>query len=510
MIFLRDHDLGLRKTSFFLIVPTSTLNDWNKEFDDNMVPIIVPDKRGKGSKVTLEMVRTIIEVAKQYNAENRRIRLQSFTRRLEEEKDISLGSKTVGDILTANGLRSPKTRQKRPGFYQKLRQEIPNGLVSVDGSEIKIHIDDQIINLNLEMAVDTSSFAHTAFSISEQETSEEFIKVLKAHCLKWGIPLGIASDSGSANLSDISRNFLYSQDIKLVPIGPANAKGNGTIEGAFSQLKGVLGAIHIDTSSPEAIAKSVLQAVVSVYIKMRNRMSLVRDIKSPAVRMTEPVSEEARDDLKRKLQNRIDLKKGTTDDHHKIDLVHCLIKNMGIPTELEAVKRAEKTIIFYNMEAILASEEAFVKAVNRKKGRLNLSYFFGILKRIQRDLDDQAYKRQCQERYNYGQIKKQIMDQQQKEQERQKPPTVQNVLDILLNAVNAPAKYIKTIAHRRAQEWTAELIKATKYVGTLRKKFEDSLARMAQLESDVKEKIWLYVEDLLNQKTSGKSVTHFS
>ncbi|MCP4552578.1 MAG: hypothetical protein GY834_11170, partial [Bacteroidetes bacterium] len=74
--------------------------------------------------------------------------------------------------------------------------------------------------------------------------------------------------------SDASLNFLDSKNIKSVPSGPANAKGNGTIEGAFSQLKQVIGSIHIDTSSPEAMAKSVLQTIISVYIKMRNRLPL--------------------------------------------------------------------------------------------------------------------------------------------------------------------------------------------------------------------------------------------
>lgn len=505
---MRDHDLGLRKISFLLLLPASTLSGWDKAFDVAMRSTKIPDKRGKKNKVTADTVRTIIEIAEHYKTKEQRIRLKSFTRMLEEEKNISLSSKTVGDILTANNLRSPKTRQKRPQFYQKLRREIPNGLVSIDGSEIEVHIEDQIIKLNLEMAVDTNSFAHTAFSISKEETSEAFIKVLKSHCLKWGTPVGIVSDSGSANLSNISRDFLDSHDIKHVSAGPANPKGNGTIEGAFGQFKKIVGVIRLDTSSPEALAESVLQKIVSVYIKMRNSMALIRDIRSPATRMVEPIPEEARENLKRKLQNRIDLKTSTTDDCHKIDLLRCLTKSLKIPVEIAAVNRAEKTITFYNMKAILAAEEAFVKAVNRKKDRLTLPYFFGILKRIQQEQDDQAYEQQCRERYNYGQLKKQIIDQQQRDEQKQ--TTVENVLDIMLTAFSSPAKYITDMALRRAQEWTMELMKATKYVGTLRKKFQDSLARMSQLDSDIKEKMWVYIDGLLNQKTSGKSVTCFS
>lgn len=505
MKFYRDNTCTLREASFAAMIPMSTLNSWNKEFDDNLNPIIVPDKRGKTGKVSIDTVSTVIETARNYQ---KKIRLKTFTRMLAEEKDIALSSKTVGDILTANNLRSPKTRRKRPAFYQKLRQEIPNGLVSIDGSEIKIDIDGQIIKLNLEMAVDTNTFAHTAFSIADQETSEEFINVLKAHCREWGTPIGLVTDSGSANLSADSLKFLDSKNIKPVPSGPANPKGNGTIEGAFSQLKQTIGSINIDTSSPKALAKSVLQTIISVYIKMRNRLPLTNQLKTPTECMNIKVSDKNRDQVKDKLQNKINIKNAIGNDQAKLDILHCLIKNMKIKADAAAIARARKTIAFYNMQAVLESEKAFVKAVNRKKERLSLPYFFGILKRVQQDLDDQAYKRQCQERYNYDQLKEQIKVQQ--EQKKRTPSTVQDVLNILSSAVKAPAKYLTDVALRRAKEWINELISSTKYIGVLRKKFEKSLIEMTQLNMEQKNKIWEYVAGFLNLKLTGKSVTLFS
>lgn len=508
MKFYRDNTCTLREASFAAMIPMSTLNNWDKGFDDNMNPIIVPDKRGKTGKVTIDTVKTIIETALNHQTKGNRIRLKTFTRMLTEEKKITFSSKTVGDILTANNLRSPETRKKRPVFYQKLRQEIPNGLVSIDGSEIKIDIDGQIIKLNLEMAVDTNTFAHTAFSIADQETSEEFIKVLKSHCREWGTPIGLVNDCGTANLSDVSLKFLRSKNIKSVPSGPANPKGNGTIEGAFSQLKQVIGFINIDNSSPKALAKSVLQTIISVYIKMRNKLPLINQLKTPAECMTIQVSDKNRDQVKDKLQNKINIKNATGDDQTKLDILQCLIQNMKIEADAAVIARARKTIIFYNMKAVLESEKAFVKAVNRKKERLSLPYFFGILKRVQQDQDDQAYKKQCQERYNYNQLKKQIKVHQ--EQKKKAPSTIQDVLNILSSAVKAPAKYLKDVALRRAKEWIDELIRSTKYIGILRKNFEKNLIEMTQLNMEQRNKIWEYLAGFLNLKSTGKSVTLFS
>jgi len=323
------------------------------------------------------------------------------------------------------------------------------------------------------------------------------------------MPIGVVCDSGSANLCDASVNFMNSEDIVCVPAGPSNPKGNGTIEGAFSQLKQIIGAIRIDTSTLESLAKSVLQTVVSVYVKMRNRLSLKRKFKSPAQYMEEPVSETAKKDLKLKLQNRIRLKKDKEEDNQKLNRLHCLIKAMAIPCNRAAVKRAEKTITFFNMDAIVKSEKAFVKAVNRKKQRLSLSYFFGILKRVQQEQDDSAYQLHCRKRYNYNEMIRQ-MNEEIERQNIHRPSTVQDVLNILASAVTITAKKVKNMALKRAEEWIKELMDTTKYIGTLKKRFEDALAVMTQVEPDVKDKIWLLVKDLLNQKNSGKSVTHFS
>jgi hypothetical protein len=161
-----------------------------------------------------------------------------------------LSKKKVREVLIANGLFVPNTRRKRPRFYLSLRKEIPNGLLSVDGSEMIVWLDRKPYTFTVELGVDVKTFDHTAFSVGDSESSEDLIKVLEAHRREWGDPVGILFDHRSSNLSEEVSTYLEAHDIEAVPAGPYNPKGNGTDEGAFSQMKRAIGIIRINQSSP--------------------------------------------------------------------------------------------------------------------------------------------------------------------------------------------------------------------------------------------------------------------
>ena len=78
------------------------MSEWSQLFDEGMTPLVMLDERGKTGKVTVEIVRKIIDIAKDMRDKGQRLRLKSFTRRLSTEAEISLSSKTVADILVAN------------------------------------------------------------------------------------------------------------------------------------------------------------------------------------------------------------------------------------------------------------------------------------------------------------------------------------------------------------------------------------------------------------------------
>ncbi len=377
-----------------------------------MLPLIVPDGRGNGRKITPDMVRQIVKVAQKLKSKGRRIRLKSFTKQLTAEEDIVLSSKKVGEILIANSLYKPEIRRRRPRFYQALRQGIPNGLLSVDGSEFTVWINQVPYKFNLELGVDVESYCHTGFSVSDSETSQEFIKVIEAHKKSWGTPIGLVSDHGSANLSDESSAYLELNDIEALPAGPANPKGNGTVEGAFSEMKGVIGTIDFETLSPRSLAKAVLEKVVSIYIAMRNRLARVSDRIAPGKAMKTQTPKEKLQALKERYKGRKQRSENTGQET-KLGRLVWIIQNHGLEVDERSLKRAEKCIVTYDLNVINKSEEAFLKAIRRDQQRCTLPYFFGILNNIQNDLDTARHEVYCRERYYY----QGMLDKEREEQE---------------------------------------------------------------------------------------------
>jgi len=468
-----------------------------------MKPFQLPERRGKAAKITLEMVKVIVQAAEELKGWGRRLRLKRFTEQLRKEHDLCLSTQKVKEVLIANNLFAARTRKRRPSYYQSLRKEIPNGLVSLDGSEFTIWFDGEPYTFNVELSVDVKTFAHTAFSVGDTETSDEVITVLEGHRIEWGIPLGILCDSRSSNLSERTRDYLQKHRIELVPVGPANPKGNGTDEGAFSQMKRVMGTIRLDTSSPRALARSVLEQLISLYIILRNRIPVTTHAITPEEGMREVVSMGKLDQERKKIQDHLTSKGQPHADRAKLDQLHGLIRFHGIAVEPAALKRAEKSIKAYEKEAISAAEKAFIKAVNRKSERNNLAYFFGILKRIQQERDDEVYRRYCYERYN-----EEVMLQIQRHNlQAHDTHSVEGVVTMLVQAVKSTAHFVKELAIKKARQWTQELMESYRYPGALKKHFIQAVGDVVDLNLEEKNKVWKLIEDFFNPKTREESVT---
>ena len=504
--FLRSAVLRLREASRLLHVAFSALSDWNRSFDETMRPFYVPENRGKASKITIELVRVIVQAAEELQSQGRRLRSQDLTRHLREQRGVELSRKKVEEVLIANGLFAARTRKRRPRFYQSLRKRIPNGLVSLDGSTLTVWLDEEAYKFNVELGVDVKTFTHTAYSVGDTESSEEVIKVLEAHRRDWGTPLGVVCDHGSSNLSQDTLGYLRDHGIELLPAGPRNPKGNGTDEGAFSQLKGALGEIRLDLSSPRDLVRSVLEKLIALYVSLRNRIPVKAERLSPEKNMNAAVSEAERKKEQRYLQDYPRRQATSVEDHEKLDRLEALLHYHGITAEPAVLNRAQRSIKAYELKAIGAAEEIFTKTVNRHPSKKNLAYFFGILKRIQQERDDEALRRYCRERYNQ-EVMSRLREQHQRPESSH---TVEGIVGMLAQAVKATVQFFKELAIRKAHEWTLELMASYRYPAVLKKKLREAAQGFDELSLEQREKVCALIDGLLSPKTGPESVTRIS
>jgi hypothetical protein len=346
---------------------------------------------------------------------------------------------------------------------------------------------------NLELAVDVNSFCHSAFSISETETSKEFIKVMEAHRSLWGTPLALVVDHGSANLSSSIRAYLKRNNIDILPVGPANPKGNGSAEAAFSGIKKVIGPIILDSSSPRELAKCVLEKIISIYIALRNRLARLGDQKAPEEAIKSPVSEKQRRD-QRACYKRRKQKKEDQSQKAKLDRLNWIITYHSLEVDEKMFKRAKKCFGGYELDAIAKSEEAFLKAIRRDQGRRTLSYFFGILKNVQDEMDAGRYQDYCSQRYNYRQM---IEREEKKQQEINEMTTVDDLVAMLQRAVSSHVQFIKELSIRQANRMAQNLKKQYRYMGVLKQKISDALGAINELGVAQRQEAFELVEKFL-------------
>jgi transposase InsO family protein len=481
--------------SWLLCVSLGALSGWNREFDEQLRQHPKSDERGKASKVNIEVVRLVVETAQGILDRDERLYVDRFTRFLQAEKGLELSRITVQEILVANGLWQTRTRKKRPKFFKNLCQRIPNGLFSCDGGEFEVVLGDQTLKYNVELGVDVGSFCHTSHAITSTETSDAVLKVLEDHCREWGIPLGVVFDHGSANISEKVGQYLQKRGIEVVPAGPGNPKGNGSLESAIGQLRETLGPIKIDMSSDTAMGQSILDVVISLYRKMRNKLPLRNPRPSPFEQMTAPTSEHERQLERNRLAAHKQSKDKTDTDIEKVEKIHWLVKFHELMPEPAALKRAEQSIRRHDMEAIIKSEEAFLKAVNRNPSRRNLSYFFGILRNIQQDMDDQRYEQYCRKKYSHSFF----LEREREKQTMENAPTIAGIISIANSVLALTAQGIKKIATRTCRMRLEQLLSTKKYLGPIRKQIQEVIGDQKDLALEQKEKLANFIDELINQ-----------
>jgi hypothetical protein len=307
------------------------------------------------------------------------------------------------------------------------------------------------------------------------------LQVLEERRVKWGVPLGLLADHDSANLSGQTQSYLQQHGIELVAVGPGNPKGNGTLEGAFSQMKQAIDPIELDTSCPRRLAQCVLEAMVGLYVRMRNRLPVGRPgTSSPEANMNQPTSAAQREAARARYRRHRERKRNRPDPsgERKRERLEWIIRYHQLEVDEPSRQRGEKSIVHYELEAITESEAAFLQAIRRDAQRASLAYFFGILNRIQQQKDTERHQEYCRQRYEYHRM---LEREREAREEQTHCLTVDTVVAQLCAAVSSPMKPLRDLAMKQGRRMLHSLKAHYRYLGVLRKKIAETLAAVQEL-----------------------------
>ncbi|XPS87145.1 uncharacterized protein Dvar_51630 [Desulfosarcina variabilis str. Montpellier] len=189
----------------------------------------------------------------------------------------------------------------------------------------------------------------------------------------------------------------------------------------------------------------------------------------------------------------------------KLDRLDWVVRHYGLDVTPDALKHAQRTIKGYELEALRQTEDAFLKAIRRNASRRNLSYFFGILKNIQRKMDEDAKRDYCRQRYNH----EVMLNIERQKNAQTEAISIDDILGMLSKAVASNIRFVKELAVRKAREWTLEFIKSCRYLEPIKRKVETSLSTQTNLSIDQKKEAWELFCQFLNIHQQESRVTSF-
>ncbi|MCZ6727380.1 MAG: ISNCY family transposase [Acidobacteria bacterium] len=170
---------------------------------------------------------------------------------LAEREGISIGRETLRGILRAGGYRPKRKRRPKRHHRRRERKSAKGLMILWDGSPHRWFGDDQPA-LTLMAAVDDADGELLAAFFTPQETSEAYLRLLRAAVLRRGIPVSIYQDRHSAlrrnddfwsleeQLAGRQRPTQVGQaldDLGVHPIFALSAQAKGRVERLFGVLQ---------------------------------------------------------------------------------------------------------------------------------------------------------------------------------------------------------------------------------------------------------------------------------
>jgi hypothetical protein len=262
-------DIPLEDFAATVGVPLPTLKDWLR---GEKPQVDIEPHRNLASVPSLDptsaQIQTLLHEWANWNGT-----FKPFCTHVQYNLRIPFCNTLIAEALDLHGVRNIVRRDGRSPDEIALRGQFerffPNAQWVGDGKQVDVVVDGVKFQFNLELNVDTCSAALVGADVGSTENAATVIQAFDNAVTTTGSPpIAILLDNKPSNHSDAVQEAIG--DTLLIRPTPYRPETKGHVEGSFGLFAQVVPPIELHLSTPEDLARQVLDIVCTVWARTLN------------------------------------------------------------------------------------------------------------------------------------------------------------------------------------------------------------------------------------------------
>jgi hypothetical protein len=266
----RHDDVPLPELADALCMPLGTLEDWLRApHAESSKPEHVEADDVESDDAKLAQIETVLAAWRAWSGS-----FTAFCEHVRRGLRIELGKTMIASILFAYGERMPARRAGRSRDEEALRGAFETFFAGAqwvaDGKTVEVVIDGEVLNVNLELAVDAATDAAVGIDVRDEEDSAALVASFENAVETTGEPpLAMLVDNRPSNHTPEVDAALG--DTMRIDATPGRAQNKAHVEGAFGLFAQKVPPLEVDTTDSRALARSLVLLVATTFFRALNR-----------------------------------------------------------------------------------------------------------------------------------------------------------------------------------------------------------------------------------------------
>ena len=269
----RHAEMSLPELAEALCMSLGTLEDWLRAppaaaFESDQDELGTPQHE-RDCDAKLVLVETVLDAWHNWHGD-----FSPFCQHVRRNLRVEIGKTTIANILFAHGARRPARRPGRSRDEHALRGAFdtffPGAQWVADGKCVEVVIDGEVLHVNLELVIDAASDAAVGIDVRDEEDSPALVAAFGDGIATTGeAPLALLVDNRPSNHTpEVDAALGDSMRIDATLARPQN---KAHVEGAFGLFAQKLPPLVLDTTDPQALARSIALIVAMTFFRALNR-----------------------------------------------------------------------------------------------------------------------------------------------------------------------------------------------------------------------------------------------